>query len=60
MRTLRSLWTNDRGQDLAEYGIALAIIAVGAGALAAAIGADVQTLWNNAHEAIHAASGGSH
>lgn len=57
---MRKLWTDERGQDLAEYAIALAIIAVGAGLLAAAIGANVNVLWGNAHDALHSASGGSH
>jgi Flp pilus assembly pilin Flp len=46
---------NDRGQDLAEYGIALAVIAIGAGAIAVAIGTDVETLWSNAQTAIQSA-----
>lgn len=60
MTTLRSLWNDETGQDLAEYGIALAVIAIGAAAIATAIGADVRTLWDNAHEAIHAVGGGGH
>jgi Flp pilus assembly pilin Flp len=45
----------DGGQDLAEYGIALAVIAIGAGAIAVAIGTDVETLWSNAQTAIQSA-----
>jgi Flp pilus assembly pilin Flp len=46
-------WTSafvrdERGQDLAEYAIALAVIAVGVGLIAASIGEDVETLWANA------------
>jgi len=33
----RKLWKDESGQDLAEYGIALAVIAVGAAAAAVAI-----------------------
>jgi Flp pilus assembly pilin Flp len=44
---------NDEGQDLAEYGIALAIIAIGAILIAFAIGTDVQTLWSNSQGTIH-------
>jgi Flp pilus assembly pilin Flp len=47
-RLLRSLLADDRAQDLAEYGIALAIIAIGVAAISVAIGTDVQTLWSNA------------
>jgi Flp pilus assembly pilin Flp len=45
---IKKLVREDRGQDLAEYGIALAVIAIGAAAIAVAIGTDVQTLWSNA------------
>jgi Flp pilus assembly pilin Flp len=52
LKVLRSLVRDEAGQDLAEYGIALAIIAVGAGAVAVAIAGNVQTLWSNASTAI--------
>ncbi len=52
MRVLRALLGDEDGQDLAEYAIALAIIALGTAMLAAAIGTDVQTLWSNAQPAI--------
>ncbi len=45
----------ESGQDLAEYGIALAVIAAGVGAIALAIRGDVQTLWSNAQGQIHTA-----
>jgi Flp pilus assembly pilin Flp len=45
----------ESAQDLAEYGIALAIIAVGVGALAVTISGNVNTLWTNASAAIAAA-----
>jgi Flp pilus assembly pilin Flp len=48
LSTLKNLVRDESGQDLAEYGIALAVIAVGAAAIAVAIGADVNTLWANA------------
>lgn len=52
---MRKLVRKDGGQDLAEYGIALAVIAIGAAAIAVAIGTDVQTLWSNAQDAIASA-----
>jgi Flp pilus assembly pilin Flp len=39
------LLADDRGQDLAEYGIALAVIGAAAIAAAAAIGVNVNALW---------------
>jgi Flp pilus assembly pilin Flp len=52
---IKKLVTDDSAQDLAEYGIALAVIAVGAGAAALAISTDVGTLWTTAKTTIHAA-----
>lgn len=56
---MRKLWwgllENEKGQDLAEYGIALAVIAVGTGLISLAIAGDVSTLWANAQTAIASA-----
>jgi len=46
----------DLAQDLAEYGIALAIVATAAITAALLIKTDVTTLWNNAQIAIHSAA----
>ena len=53
----KKLWKDESGQDLAEYGIALAVIAVGAAAAAVAIAGDVGTLWERGKTAIHSALG---
>jgi Flp pilus assembly pilin Flp len=55
LKFVKKLVRKDGGQDLAEYGIALAVIAIGAAAIAVAIGGDVQTLWSNAQDAIQTA-----
>jgi Flp pilus assembly pilin Flp len=56
---LKRLVTDDSAQDLAEYGIALAIIAAGAAAIAIVIAGDVTQLWNQAQIVIQqAVSGG--
>jgi len=52
---IKKLVTDDSAQDLAEYGIALAVIAVAAGGIAVAIRGDVGVLWANAQTAIHSA-----
>jgi Flp pilus assembly pilin Flp len=52
---INKLVKDESGQDLAEYGIALAVIAVTAGAIAVAIAGDVGALWSNAQTAIHSA-----
>ncbi len=53
---LTRLISEEDAQDLAEYGIALAIIGLAAGAVAAAISTDVGTLWSNAQSVIHAST----
>jgi Flp pilus assembly pilin Flp len=55
MNLIKKLVTDDSAQDLAEYGIALAVIAVAAGGIAVAIRTDVGQLWTNAQTAIHSA-----
>lgn len=52
---LKRLAKEESGQDLAEYGIALAVIAVGAGAAALAISTDVSELWSKAKVQLDAA-----
>jgi Flp pilus assembly pilin Flp len=52
---LKQLVREESAQDLAEYGIALAVIAVGVGALALTISGNVNTLWTNASAAIASA-----
>jgi Flp pilus assembly pilin Flp len=44
-RMLQRLLADEAGQDLAEYGIALAVIGATTVLIAVAVGQDVQTLW---------------
>jgi Flp pilus assembly pilin Flp len=53
---LKKLVRDEAGQDLAEYGIALAVIAAGLGAIAVAIAGDVNTLWSTAQTEINTAA----
>jgi Flp pilus assembly pilin Flp len=55
LNLIKNLVRKDEGQDLAEYGIALAVIAIGAALIAVASGTDVQTLWSNAQDVIQSA-----
>jgi Flp pilus assembly pilin Flp len=52
----RRLIADDRGQDLAEYGIALAVISILAGIAAVIIAQDVGTLWSQAQNVISSAT----
>lgn len=52
---MRRLVTEESGQDLAEYGIALAVIGAGAALAAVVIAGNVNTLWSRANSVIAAA-----
>lgn len=49
---LRRLIRDEAAQDLAEYGIALAVIGIGAGLAAVAIAGNVSVLWSQASSVI--------
>jgi len=53
---LKKLVADDAGQDLAEYGIALAVIGTIAAAAAIVIAKDVGTLWSKAQVVIDSAA----
>ena len=48
--------TDEEAQDLAEYGIALAVIGILAAAVAIVIAGDVGTLWSQAQSVIQSAT----
>src|SRR5882724_11578285 len=52
---LKNLVAEDAGQDLAEYGIALAVIGAFAAGAAVIIAGDVNTLWSRAQVVINSA-----
>ena len=56
LQLMKRLVGEDAGQDLAEYGIALAVIAVAAGAAALVIATDVGTIWSRAASLITSAA----
>lgn len=53
---LKKLVRNVKAQDLAEYGIALAVIGAGAAAAAVVIAGNVNSLWNAANSIIATAA----
>ena len=55
-RNVARLVVDNQGQDLAEYGIALAVIATLAAAAAVVIALDVGTLWSRAQNIIDSAA----
>jgi Flp pilus assembly pilin Flp len=52
MGLIRKLIRDERGQDLAEYAIALAVITAAVGLIATAMGTDVQSLWSQSQSTI--------
>jgi Flp pilus assembly pilin Flp len=52
LTVLKRLVKDESGQDLAEYGIALAVIAGIVALIAVAVGQDVQTLWQRGQNAV--------
>ena len=52
LTTLTRLVAEENAQDLAEYGIALAVIGVGVALAAIAIAGNVSTLWSKANSII--------
>ena len=52
---VKKLFVEESGQDLAEYGIALAVIAALTATVVVAIGTDVLALWTNAQTVISSA-----
>jgi Flp pilus assembly pilin Flp len=59
LNLIAKLVKDENGQDLAEYGIALAVVAVAAATVAVAMKADITTLWTNGSNAVHTAATGS-
>jgi len=57
MTFLKKLLSEKKGQDLAEYGIALAVIGAGAAAAALVIATNVNSLWSAANGIIQGAVG---
>ena len=46
--TLLRLWSDDDGQDLAEYALAVALISIAAVAIMTTVGTDASTLFSEA------------
>ena len=46
---LRNLWTNDQGQDLIEYTLLMAFVALASAALFISSGASVSSIWSTSN-----------
>ena len=44
---LKQLWSDDQGQDLIEYTLMLAFVALASAALFSSAGGSINTIWSN-------------
>jgi Flp pilus assembly pilin Flp len=58
---LRNLWTDDRGQDLIEYTLLMAFVALGSCVLFISAGTSISSIWSttNSQLSVAASSAGS-
>ena len=47
MTFVRKFWLEEQGQDLIEYSLLMAFIALASAAIFTTTGASVKTIWNN-------------
>jgi Flp pilus assembly pilin Flp len=49
MRVIRALWTDDQGQDLIEYTLLMAFVALASAALFIGAGGSIQGIWSTSN-----------
>jgi Flp pilus assembly pilin Flp len=54
--SLRDLWTDDPGQDLIEYTLLMAFVALGSAALFISAGTSVSSIWSTTNSQLSAAA----
>lgn len=52
-----NFWSDDRGQDLIEYALMLAFVALASAALFSTAGGSVNTIWSDANSQLSTAAG---
>jgi len=50
-------WADDQGQDLIEYALLLAFVALSAAALFSTAGGSINTIWSNTNSQLSTAAG---
>jgi Flp pilus assembly pilin Flp len=55
-KTMRTFWRDERGQDLIEYTLLMAFVALASSALFFSAGSSVQAIWNTANGQLTAAN----
>jgi len=56
MNTLRNLWNDEQGQDLIEYTLLLAFVALAAAALFIGAGGSISGIWSTSNSQLVAAN----
>ena len=56
MTTLRNFWNDDQGQDLIEYILLIAFVALASAALFIGVGGSVAGIWTTANSQLAAAN----
>jgi len=58
MTFLRNLWNDDQGQDLIEYTLLLAFVALASAALFIGAGGSISKIWSSTNSTLANAAGG--
>jgi Flp pilus assembly pilin Flp len=56
MRTLRNFWNADQGQDLIEYTLLMAFVALASAALFIGAGGSIKGIWSSSNSQLEAAN----
>lgn len=56
MRTLRNLWGDEGGQDLIEYTLLMAFVALASAALFLGVGGNITGIWTSTNTQLSAAN----
>jgi len=59
MRTLKKFWIDDRGQDLIEYTLLMAFVALASAALFLGAGNSIMGIWTSTNTQLSAANAAS-
>ncbi|MGA3044548.1 MAG: Flp family type IVb pilin [Bryobacteraceae bacterium] len=54
-KTIRGFWSDENGQDLIEYTLLMAFVALGSAALFTTTGASVSKIWSSSNSALSTA-----
>ena len=59
MNSIRNFWNDDQGQDLIEYSLLMAFVALASAALFLTAGGSISGIWSASNSQLTAANAGS-